>query len=430
MGVYAASGQSFDAVWFLGATDTAWPAAGRPNPLLPVALQRELGMPHASAAENAALSHRIMARIAVSSGEIVYSYAQMSDESVQRPSPLVSSFAPASFEVAAPAPRRLSLETVPDDRWVPLLNAGVSSGGQMPLKRQAECPFQAFVFHRLGVRDLPVAGRGLSPADRGNLFHKTMQGIWSEDIGGYTHLTSHEDLLKATSTGTLRPLVAGHTAAAIRWLGAECGDPWQRAYLNAEEDRTIELVMDWLAIEATRQPFQVAQVEERNNIFVGELALTVRADRIDQVAGGKLLIDYKTGEVSTASWDGPRPEQPQLPLYAAFGHAENLVGAVFAQVRRPKLAFKGRINDPRTNLSDKLAPKDAQLIEAYDPELVEQWRGTLVNLSESFVRGEAQVDPHVYPKSCQYCPLDGVCRVVELRGTPAPPDMTDDEDAE
>ena len=59
----------------------------------------------------------------------------------------------------------------------------------------------------------------------------------------------------------------------------------------------------------------------------------------------------------------------------------------------------------------------AQLIGAYNHDLVEQWRGTLLNLSESFVRGEAQVDPHVYPKSCQYCPLDGVCRVVESRGT-------------
>jgi probable DNA repair protein len=387
-------------------------------------------MPHASAAENAALAHRVMARIAESSCELVYSFAQMSDESLQRPSPLVSSFASATFELTAPAPRTISLETVPDDTWVPLLNAGLSSGGQMPLKRQAECPFQAFVFHRLGVRELPVAGRGLSPADRGNLFHRVMQGIWSEDIGGCTHLAGHADLLHATFAGTLRPLVAGHTAAAIRWLGAECGDPWQRAYLKAEEERTIDLVMDWLAIEATRQPFQVAQVEERNSIFVGELALTVRADRIDDVAGGKLLIDYKTGEVSTASWDGPRPEQPQLPLYAAFGHAERLVGAVFAQVRRPKLAFKGRVDDARTNLSDKLAAKDAQLVDVYNAELVEQWRGTLVNLSESFVRGEAQVDPHVYPKSCQYCPLDGVCRVVELRGTAVPPDTVDEEDAE
>ena len=217
MGAYAASGQSFDAIWFLGATDTAWPAAGRPNPLLPVALQRELGMPHASAAENAALSHRMMARIAASSGEIVYSYAQMSDESVQRPSPLVSSFARASFEVASSCSAHISLETVPDDKWVSLLNAGVSSGGQMPLQRQADCPFQAFVFHRLGVRELLLPAADCRLGSRQPV-PQAMQGIWSEDIGGHTHLTSHEDLLKATSTGTLRPLVAGHTAAAIRWL--------------------------------------------------------------------------------------------------------------------------------------------------------------------------------------------------------------------
>ncbi len=96
MGVYAASGQSFDAVWFLGATDSGWPASGRPNPLLPIALQRELGMPHTSAADNTALAHRAMERIAESCGEVVYSYAQMSGDAIERPSPLVSSFVAAN----------------------------------------------------------------------------------------------------------------------------------------------------------------------------------------------------------------------------------------------------------------------------------------------------------------------------------------------
>src|SRR6185437_12774343 len=226
-----------------------------------------------------------------------------------------------------------------------------------------------------------------------------------------------------------RPLVAGHAAAAIRWLGAECGDPWQRAYLKAEEDRTTELVMDWLAIEAARQPFHVAEVEERSSIFVGELALSVRADRIDQVAGGELLIDYKTGEVSTASWQGPRPEQPQLPLYAAFGDAKHLIGAVFAQMRPSKMAFKGRVDDARANLSATLDAR--RLVTAhYTADLVEEWRGTLLHLAESFVSGEAQVDPHVYPRSCLYCSLHGVCRVAESRGAGTLQDAGQDEDTE
>ena len=257
-----------------------------------------------------------------------------------------------------------------------------------------------------------------------------MERIWSKDIGDFTHLTDRDDLLQAIATGTLRAFIARHTAAAIRKLDMPAEDPWQRAYLKAEEERTINLVMDWLEMESKRQPFQVAEVEKKDIIVVGDLTLKVRADRIDDVAGGKLLIDYKTGEVSTTSWDGPRPEQPQLPLYAAFGHAENLVGAVFAQLRRPTLAFKGRIDDPGKNLSDKLDTRKSLRTEPFTDDLVEEWRTTLLDLSASFVSGEAQVNPHVYPKSCQYCPLSGVCRVTELRGGATISENGDEEDNE
>jgi ATP-dependent helicase/nuclease subunit B len=211
-------------------------------------------------------------------------------------------------------------------------------------------------------------------------------------------------------------------------MHAEHGNRWQRAYLKAEEERAIDLVMDWLALEVERQPFQVVTVEEKTTIQVGDLWLRVRADRIDQVTSGQLLIDYKTGEVSTASWEGPRPEQPQLPLYAAFGNATKLIGAVFAQIRPAKMAFKGRVHDARANLSQTLDAKQL-LAEPYSAEVVEEWRGTLLNLAESFVHGEAQVDPHVYPKSCLYCPLQGVCRVAESRGSATMQDAGDEEEA-
>jgi ATP-dependent helicase/nuclease subunit B len=438
MGVYAASGQSFDAVWFLGATDSGWPVSGRPNPLLPIALQRELGMPHTSAADNAALAHRAMERIAESSSEVVYSYARISGDAIQRPSPLVSSFAPADTAIARETPHPIQLEpvplqpvpleSIPDDTWVPLPRTGIAQGGQSALQNQANCPFQAFVLRRLGVRELSIAGRGLSPGDRGSLIHKVLERVWSQGVGDHVHLTSHADLLHAATAGTLRPLIAAHTAAAIRSMHAEHGDRWQRAYLKAEEERTVNLVTNWLAVESARQPFQIAAVEEKTTIQVGELSLQVRADRIDRVAEGQLLIDYKTGEVSTASWEGPRPEQPQLPLYAAFGGSTNLIGAVFAQVRPSSMGFKGRLENARANLSEQLNAKQL-LTEPYTSEVVEEWRGNLLVLAESFVRGEAQVDPHIYPKSCLYCPLHGVCRVTELRGSATMQDSGDAEDA-
>ena len=43
------AGLSADAVWFLGANEDAWPSRGATNPLLPLDVQREAGMPHATA---------------------------------------------------------------------------------------------------------------------------------------------------------------------------------------------------------------------------------------------------------------------------------------------------------------------------------------------------------------------------------------------
>ena len=41
-------------------------------------------------------------------------------------------------------------------------------------------------------------------------------------------------------------------------------------------------------------------------------------DRLDRLpGGGYAIIDYKTGAVSPAQWEGDRPDAPQLPLYAA-----------------------------------------------------------------------------------------------------------------
>jgi len=42
------AGLRADAVWFLGAGEDAWPAGGTTHPLLPVEIQRDAGMPHAT----------------------------------------------------------------------------------------------------------------------------------------------------------------------------------------------------------------------------------------------------------------------------------------------------------------------------------------------------------------------------------------------
>ena len=135
--------------------------------------------------------------------------------------------------------------------------------------------------------------------------------------------------------------------------------------------------------------------------------MSVRMDRVDETAGGELVIDYKTGIVDTKDWLSNRPDAPQLPLYAVVSDPERLGGVAFAQLRVGKeMGWKG------------FAARDGVLsnpkrlkIESF-AEQVEQWREVLTKLAEQFAAGDASVQPKSYPKTCTYCEQRLLCRVV------------------
>jgi len=91
-------------------------------------------------------------------------------------------------------------------------------------------------------------------------------------------------------------------------------------YLELEQQRLTELVNEWLEYEAARIGFEVAATEVGRTIHLAGVTLDLRLDRIDRLIDGSLLvIDYKSGDVSPKSWELPRPDDVQLPLYAGFG---------------------------------------------------------------------------------------------------------------
>ena len=91
-------------------------------------------------------------------------------------------------------------------------------------------------------------------------------------------------------------LVEQHVAAALqKYRGRTPRHSWSQAYLDAEQERIVSLIEEWLAYEAQRADFTVEAGEEKLAATVGDLKLQVRVDRIDAVNGGRVIIDYKTG---------------------------------------------------------------------------------------------------------------------------------------
>jgi RecB family exonuclease len=158
-----------------------------------------------------------------------------------------------------------------------------------------------------------------------------------------------------------------------------------------------------------RLPFVVRLSEkEFEDVRVGPLRLNVRMDRVDEVSGGEVLIDYKTGDASPNDWLTERPDAPQLPLYAILSEADRLKGVAFGLVRAGEgRGLKGYASEEGL-LPGKLTKlKEASTFEAQ----VERWREVLIALAEEFYAGEARVHPKNYPTTCARCGQRVLCRL-------------------
>lgn len=414
LGVLETAGLSFDRLWVMGLHDGVWPASPRPNPLLPIALARGHGLPHASAERELAFARRLTERLFACAPEVIASYPMRRGDEDLRPSPLIVDLPEAAPEAVIAAPVNNFrdviydtgvLETLVDNR-APALPAGaVVQRGTAVFRDQAACPFRAFARVRLGAQALDEPGPGLDDSTRGRLLHGVLAGVWRE-------LTSHATLC-ARAQVELQALVRAQVAEQIAREARYRQGTFTTRFTAIEQRRLESLVLDWLMIEKGRAPFIVAATENPEEIEIGGLRIRVVVDRVDTLPDGACaVIDYKTGRPKPSQWSGARPDEPQLPLYS-IAHAP-VSAVLFARLRRGEMGFAGvaRHDDLVPGLRAFESTRDADAYGSWDG-LQEVWREALEALGQSFRRGEATVDPKYPRKTCEHCGLTPLCRVHE-----------------
>jgi ATP-dependent helicase/nuclease subunit B len=169
--------------------------------------------------------------------------------------------------------------------------------------------------------------------------------------------------------------------------------------------------------------------------------MKVRLDRVDRLKDdSKLVIDYKTGNVDPKSWDLPRPDDVQLPLYKIFAITsiqpslfETVSGpvgggVVFAEVRTGEACFAGRVVDARATLKPDLSANSALVKKKLTAAQEAEWKEYIDQLAADFVYGRAEVNPRDYPRTCERCGLQSLCRIQEPenRARFEPQDAKDD----
>ncbi len=392
LGVLESAGLRFDCLWVSGLTDEAWPMEPRPNPFIPVALQRKAGIPEASAEASLALDRRITEEWRGAAAEVVFSHPLKEQDRGLAPSALIRDIPVGP--IGAPRYERYRDLIFSQKRIVqiedakgPPVTPGKVRGGTRVLADQAACPFRAFARWRLDAKELEAPAAGPDNRDRGILVHALMREIWSQ--------------LK-DSTGLdrdLEPVIARAAAAAVKEVGLE------GRFAELERARLAVIAADWLEIEKRREDFQVAFLEHPRTLTVAGLEFSSRIDRMDRLPGGAhVLIDYKTGRATPKQWEGPRPDDPQLPLYAVAAE-EDLAAIAFAKLKAGDLKFMGFAR------AERLLP-GVKLYRDW-PGLLAQWKKEAEALGASFAAGEAGVDPKYDLKTCRLCDLQTLCRVYE-----------------
>jgi probable DNA repair protein len=418
------AGLTADAIWFLGATEDGWPAIGTTHPFLPISLQRDARMPHAHPRMDWELAEAMTHRLAASADELVFSYARQSSGVETNPSRLALRVAgppePLPAELLAPpqpTPRTVTLQ----DRCLIPYPAGGASGGSVLITNQSACPFRAFAAARLGARSWDAAEPGLTAAQRGTLLHAVLHAVWSGPPRG---IRSQAEL-QALPDRTV--FVQEHVERVFQdHLPTNAREQMPRRYIALEAERLTALIGEWLNFEAERIAFTVDATELKTTATLAGLSLNLRLDRVDRLNDDTLLIvDYKTGDVKTKAWEIPRPEDPQLPLYAAFGRTgtDALGGLVFAKVRKGEEEFAGRVGCAAETLQPGLKGTSALVKRPFTAELLLDWRDEILRLAQDFVAGKAEVDPRNFPSTCEHCALPGLCRMRDF-----PPGSADEDD--
>jgi probable DNA repair protein len=425
LGVLEAAGLDFDALWITGMTAERWPPAPQPNPLLPLAWQRDRRIPRSDPASDLEHARALTEGFSRAANEVIASHARHADGFERAGSALFESWHECDFATMPPVAglaRTIAAQggvfaTSADERAPPLPDGSAAKGGVGIIESQSACPFQAFARFRLRADAWPGTSEGLTPMERGSLLHAALAALWDSVI-------DHATLVALTAT-ELDTRIADAVAHARSKLDRVRWQSLPAAVASGESQRLADTVRAWLdVIERGRPPFVVRATESTVPLALGGMSLALRIDRVDALAdGGVAVIDYKSGRaVTPGNWFASRPSGTQVGLYALALQATQerplVRAAVYAQLKAGEIEVIGLAADARAWPPVKSAADTKSVPCANWTEVEADWAHRLGALAADFRQGAAAVTPRD-GQCCERCELQALCRIQSLDDAPA-----------
>ena len=406
----------YDGIWVAGLGAERWPAPPRPDPFIPISVQRAAGVPQASAHSQLAAARRAMDAWRQCAGQLVLSWPETDGDVELQPSSLVApprtrddpfaALPPLADPLLAAMRRSLVREARTPQRALAWSRERPLPRGTRTLELQSLCPFRAAAELRLGAAPVAEPVPGLDRRERGHMLHRALQLIWEELRDARTLRA------RAAHAQALAELVHAAAERALRERLVVRAQPLPAPLAHNELQRLTGLIDAMLQQELQRTgaaEFSVLQIEQAQQGELAGVPLRVRMDRLDRLDDGRaIVIDYKSGAGETFRPLAERPRQPQLLAYALLAGAE-VAGVAAVHLRAGEVRWRGAVAEAAL-----LPPlRAARGPSAPWNDVLAHWRAVIDRLVIQFVAGEADVDPQ--PGACRLCHLPALCRVDAVR---------------
>ncbi len=340
MGLMEGAGMAFDCCWLVGMSGDQIPAAPRPNPFIPIQLQKKYRTPRCSAERELEYAQSLIANYKACAGEIIFSYSSEGENEGTRVSPLLKDIEYRDIDILHRGQSEIleylnrcttsrNYEFYTDDSAPAMKDNDPRFGSISHIKLHNTNPLYAVLYYRFGAEDIQAPALGMDPATRGVIVHLVLARFWSETKTSERLMQDLGDL-----ENRLRKMIDS--------IVSTCDLPaLSNEEIHQEKQRTFEIVHDWLRWEASRPPFTVVGIEEKKHLALLNKKISVRIDRIDQLATGEtLVIDYKTGATNLAGLQKLPLQDPQLPVYALCADPD-VHAIAYAEINRKNNRLNG-----------------------------------------------------------------------------------------
>ena len=397
-GVLEARMSRADLVICAGLTEGSWPAAPSPEPLLPPAVLRALGVP-AGEFRIGLAAHDLAG--ALGAPEVVLSWAQRDEAGpvipsrfVLRVEAMLGDLADSHRELEAVALARTidhlpQLPPYPQPKPSPSAAQRNFALSVTAIDRLRGDPYQFYASAILRLKRLDPLDADPTPAWQGTVVHKVMER-WHQAGGraGELIAVAQEELSAMQAHPVTRSLWWPRLAAALEWI-----------------DATIT--------RDSGAGRDVLKSEIKGEMILAGVKIHGRADRIDRHADGRLVVvDYKSGKPPSGGQvkDGFALQLGTLGLIAAAKGFEGVAGLSdgfeywsFGKDDKSETGF-GYVSEPVAEGRKTGIPRDEFLTETqrYLLDAIDRW-----------IKGDEPFEARLNPDLKDYNDFDQLMRLDE-----------------